>query len=49
MIFKKSKIGKGNLYLTENQLGSNEMWCASDDYNNMCHIYMCRRAIRFDL
>ena len=34
---KKSKIGKGNLYLTENQLSWNEMWCASDNHNYMCH------------
>ena len=32
------KIGKGNLYLTENRLSRNEMWCASDNDNNMCHI-----------
>ena len=35
---KKRKIGKGNLYLTENQLRKNEMWCASDNHNDMCHI-----------
>ena len=28
---KKCTIGKGNLYLTENQLSWNKMWCASDD------------------
>ena len=26
---KKRKIGKGNLYLTENRLSRNEMWYAS--------------------
>ena len=34
---KKRKIGKGNLYLTENQLSWNEMCCASDNHNYMCH------------
>ena len=39
MIFgKKCQIGKGNLYLTENRLSRDEMWCASDNYNNVCHI-----------
>ena len=36
---KKRKIGKGNLYLTENRLIKNEMWCAADIHNYMCHIY----------
>ena len=31
------KIGKGNLNLTENQLSSNEMCCAADNHNNICH------------
>ena len=35
---KKSKIGKGNLYLTENRLSRNEMWCASGNLSDMCHI-----------
>ena len=34
---KKRKIGKGNLYLTENQLSWNEMCCAADNHNHMCH------------
>ena len=34
---KKHKIGKGNLYLTENWLSSNEMCCAADNHNYMCH------------
>ena len=34
---KKRKIGKGNLYLTENRLSKNEMWRASDNHNNMRH------------
>ena len=34
---KKRKIGKGNLYLTENRLSWNEMCCASDNHNYMCH------------
>ena len=40
---KKRKIGKGNLYLTENRLSRNEMWCAADDYNNMC--YICAKEL----
>ena len=35
---KKLKIGKGNLYLTENRLSGNEMYCAADNHKNMCHI-----------
>ena len=35
---KTRKIGKGNLYLTENQLSRNEVWCASDNHNSMCCI-----------
>ena len=27
---KKCKIGKGNMYLTENRLGRNEIWCRED-------------------
>ena len=34
---KKRKIGKGNLYLTENRISWNEMCCAADNYNYMCH------------
>ena len=30
-------MGKGNLYLTKNRLYWNEMCCASDNYNYMCH------------
>ena len=36
---KKCKIGKGNLYLTENRLSWNEMCCASDNHNYMCHTW----------
>ena len=35
---KQRKIRKGNLYLTENWLSRNEMWCATDNHNNMCPI-----------
>ena len=34
----KHKIGKGNLYVTENRLGRNEIWCAADNHNYMWHI-----------
>ena len=35
---KKRKIWKGNLYLTENRLGRNEIWYAEDNHSYMCHI-----------
>ena len=34
---KKLKIGKGNLFLTENLLSRNEMWCVTDTHNYMRH------------
>ena len=34
---KIKKIGKGNLYLTENKLSWNEMCCAADNHNYKCH------------
>ena len=37
-VVKKSKIWKGNLYVTENRLSRNEMWCVADNHNNMHHI-----------
>ena len=45
---KKRKIGKGNLHLTENRLSWNEMCCASDNYNYMCHT-LCKRIFEFEL
>ena len=44
---KKCKIGEGNLSFTENRLSINEMWCALDNHNNMCHI--CAKELRFEL
>ena len=35
---KKCKIGKENLYLTENRLGRNEIWCAEYYHSYVCHI-----------
>ena len=35
---KKCKIGKRDLYLTENWLSGNKMWCVADNHNYMCHI-----------
>ena len=35
---KKRKIGKGNLYLTENRLSRNEILCATDNHNYMCPV-----------
>ena len=34
---KKCKIGKGNLYLTENWLSWNKMCCTAINHNYMCH------------
>ena len=34
---KKRKIGKGNLYVTENRLSWNKMYCASDNHNFVYH------------
>ena len=45
---KKRKIGKGNLYLTENRLSWNEMCCASDNNNYMCHT-MRKRIFKLEL
>ena len=45
---KKRKIGKGNLFLTEKRLRSNEMCCDSDNHNYMCNT-MCKRIFRFEL
>ena len=33
----KTRIVKGNLYLTENWLSRNEMWCTAYNHNCMCH------------
>ena len=38
----KGKIGKGNLHLTKNRLSRNEMWCAADNHNHICH--MCAKG-----
>ena len=38
---KKHKTGKGNLYLTENQLNRNQMWCVADNHTyNICVTYV---------
>ena len=34
----KKQYEKGNLYLIENQLSRNKMWCVVDNYNKMCNI-----------
>ena len=39
---KKKNIGKENLYLTENRLSWNEMCCAADNHNYICHT--CAKA-----
>ena len=30
----------GNLYLTENQLGRNEIWCVEDNHSYTCHMFL---------
>ena len=45
---KKRKIGKGNLYLTENRLSWNVMCCASDNHNYMCHT-CAKEFLKFEL
>ena len=45
---EKRKIGKGNLYLIENWLSWNEMCCASDNHNYMCHT-CAKEFLRFEL
>ena len=45
---KKCKIGKENLYLTENRLGKNKMRCMADNHNYMCHI-CAKRFLELDL
>ena len=35
---KKCKIGKGNLYLTENWYDKNKIWSVEDNDSYMCHI-----------
>ena len=37
---KNVKLGKEIcIFKTENQLSRNQMWCAADNHNYMCHIY----------
>ena len=45
---KKRKIGKGNLYLTENRLRWNKMCCASDNHNYMCQT-CAKEFLNFEL
>ena len=35
---KKTQNWEGNQYLTENQLGRNEIWCAEDNHSFILHI-----------
>ena len=35
--YKKREIGEGNLYLSENWLSRNEMWCAAGNHSRMRH------------
>ena len=35
---KKSEIWNGNLYLTENRLSRNEIWCVAGIHNYMSRI-----------
>ena len=45
---KNAKIGKGNLYITENRWSWNEMCCTSDNHNYMCHTY-AKEFLKFKL
>ena len=36
---KNPKIGNENLYLTDNRLSRNEMWCGAENHTYMCRIY----------
>ena len=36
-------MGKGNLHLTENKLSRNEIWCVSDNRNQIGH--KCAKGI----
>ena len=40
---KKRKLGKENLYLTENQLSGNEMWYVAD-ITIICVTYACAKG-----
>ena len=47
---KRRKIGKGNLYLTENRFGRNAIYFAKDNHNHMSN--MCAKelsGLNFDL
>ena len=37
-IKKTAKLGRGNMYLTENRLSRNDMWCAEDNHNYVSYI-----------
>ena len=41
---EKCIIGKGNLSLTEIRLSINEIQCAPDNHNNMCHV--CAKELK---
>ena len=42
---KHAKIGKGNLFLTENRLNRDEMWYVADKHIYMCHIIYNYKAV----
>ena len=53
---KKRKIGKRNLYLIENRLNTNEMWCEADNKNYRYHIcvkgyldFNCNQAVLYKI
>ena len=45
---KKCKIGKRNMFLTENRLSWNEMCCDADNHDYMCHT-CTKEVLRFEL
>ena len=44
---KTHTIVKGKMYYNESLLSRNEMWCAADNQNYVCH--MCKNIFRFEL
>ena len=37
------------MHLIENRSSTNEMWCAADNHNYMCHICKKKEFYRFEL
>ena len=46
MVKKTPQIGKENLYITENRLNKNEIWCEADNHSYYVS-HMCKRILEF--